>query len=184
MGHAGGPEHVPVGFLDRALVAHHQGGEHAGQPGVRHLFEDRFPHPVPGLLHQVAPGLAQAPRRRVARAGPHVAGGLQALLPQPQLVVEAVRVDLAMRRLQPRRQLPALARPQVRRLRLQAEGAIAARFRAAVPAKQHLRRQRHRLAAGMGRLDLEAEAQAGLAALRHGGHHAGQQQVAAFQRRS
>ena len=44
---------------------------------------------------------AEPLRRRVARPGAHIAGGLHALLPQPQLVVEAVRVHVAVRRLQP-----------------------------------------------------------------------------------
>jgi hypothetical protein len=62
------------------------------------------------------PGVGHALGRRVARAGAHIAGGLDALLPQPQLVVKAVRVQVAVRRFQAHRHLPALAGAQLGRL--------------------------------------------------------------------
>ena len=117
---AGGAEDVPVGAFDGALVAHDQRGQHAGQPLVRHPRIQGRAHRLPQLLDGVRPAAREQPRRCIARAGADVAGRLQVLLPQPQLVVEAVRIDLAVRRLQADRELPAFARPQFRRRRLRA----------------------------------------------------------------
>ena len=83
VGHAGGAEDVPVGPVNCVLVTHDQRGNHARQLTLSHSLENGIPHPLAQALHRVAPGLRQPLRSDVARASPHVAGGLHALLPQP-----------------------------------------------------------------------------------------------------
>ena len=90
-----------------------------------------------------------------------------------------------MRLLQTQGQAPALAGPQLG-LRLVQEGLV---LKVAVPAQRQPRRQLHRLTprgGASGQLclfDLEHEAGAGRAGLRHRGHDASDQQVPALQRR-
>ena len=93
---------------------------------------------------------AQPPRRLVARAGAHVARGLQALLPQPEFVVETVRIEVAVGRLQAHGEPPALARPQVGRLR--------AALGVGVPTEQQQRRKGHFAPGRRGGFDFKAQA--------------------------
>jgi hypothetical protein len=109
VGHARGAEHVPAGAVDGALVAGDQRGDHAGLVAVGHAREHGVAHGFPGALDGVPPCRCEQGGRRVACAGAHVAAGMQALLPHPQFAVEAVRVAVAVRRLEPHREAPALA---------------------------------------------------------------------------
>ena len=132
---------------------------------------------------RMAPGCFQPLRRRVARAGAHVARGLQPLLPQPELVVEAVRVDVAVRRLQAHRHAPALAGVQLGSHPLQFQHAVGIGDRSPVPAQVDLRRHPHRRAGGRCVFDFQPEAQPGVVSLRHRRDHAGHVDVAALQLR-
>ena len=109
MRHPRRAEDVPVRAFNRVLVAHHQGGDHASEFAVFHPLENGVAHALAQGLHRVRPGLRQALRRGVLGARTHVTGGLQALLPQPQLVVKPVRVAAAVRGFEAHRHLPALA---------------------------------------------------------------------------
>jgi hypothetical protein len=124
---------------------------------------------------------AQAPRRRIARAGAHVAGGLDALLPQPQLVVEA-RAGLTwpVRRLQahgPCQRSPGRSSPGSRC----SDGVPSPPLSSpAVPAQHDARRHGDGAASELRRFRREAKAQAGLVAKRQGRDDAGELQVHAF----
>ena len=183
VGHAGGAEDIPVRAVDRVLVAHDQCGQQARRLAVRNALHHRITHVLARALDGVQPRRADAPRRRVARPGAHIAGGLQALLPEPQLVVEAVRVAVAVRRLQAHRHLPALAGVEFRGLPLQFEDTVGARHRAAVPAQVQPRRHLDGFIGERRRIHVQPKPDAGLVALGHGGDHAGHGDVAAFESR-
>jgi hypothetical protein len=96
------------------------------------------------------------------------------MLPQPQLIVEAVRVHVTMWRFQPHVHAPALARAQVWH-RCRSVGA------ARVPAEVKPRRKPHRCALERRGFHVEAKEQARVTALRHRCHHAGHLQIATFE---
>ncbi|MDT4846316.1 hypothetical protein FQZ97_803320 [compost metagenome] len=189
VGDAGGTEHVPVGTVDGALVAGDERGDHAGLAPVVHAREDRIAHGLARPLDRVPPRRAQQARRGVARPGPHMALGMHALLPRPQLAVEAMRIEVAVRRAQAHGQLPALAGMHL------AHGACdgCATFGGllphpavvAVPGERDARRHRRRCFIGsLGpprRLHIETEARSDLAGLRHLRDHAREPQVAPFE---
>jgi hypothetical protein len=107
---------------------------------------------------------------------PYVTGRADAALEQPGLVVEAVRVDVAVRPAKAHRQPPALAGMHLA-LGL---GLLFAGDRAAIPGQQDLLRQP--LAVGR-RLHLELEAHAALHACRQAGDHADHVDIPPFELR-
>ena len=113
MGNPRGAKNIPICPLNSRLVAHHQGRNHARQLAISHTFKHGIPHALAQSLNRVLPRQGQALRRCIARPGPHVTGGLQALLPQPQLVVKPMGVAASMGGFEPHRQLPALCRCDV-----------------------------------------------------------------------
>ena len=119
MGDAGGAKDIPVGALNRILVAHHQCRNQSGVGALADALEDPVAHLLTPALHRMPGGACQALRRRIPWSGTHIARRLQALLPEPELIVKAMRVAGAVRRLQPHRHLPALARADRCRLTLQ-----------------------------------------------------------------
>ena len=180
---AGGAEHVPIRALDHVLVARDQRGDDAGKAarfGIARIAQN-------AVAHRLAPALdgptafGQAARRHIARAAAHVAGGAHALLPQPQLVVKTVRVQVAVRRLQTRGELPAVAGAQLGQQRARGVGLIGRAGRA-VPGELQARWHAHLRAVELRLLHVEAKAPAGLALLRHAADGAGEQHVAPFQR--
>ncbi len=173
---AGVAEQVPVLALDGRLVAHRQGREHAGGAAVVHRGIDRVAHALARPLDDV-PRLAfdELRRRRVAHGGRRS----HALLEQRELVVEAVRVDVAVRLAQLERETPALASAELE-LRQRQRGVF---METAVPADRDERRHGHGLALARGRLDLEAKAQPRRAALRQARDDADDLQLLAFERR-
>jgi hypothetical protein len=187
---AGGSKDVPVGAVDRVLVARDQRCDHAGQATIGHPLQDRIAHRFARPLEGIAP--APADTLGACCTGAHIAAGLHALLPQAQLVVEAVRIEIAVRRLEAHRQAPALARTH-RAGRGGALGAQRIVGRAApeigvvgIPAERDaLRHARHAtvMAAGPARrLDIEEKAHGAIAALRHLRNHAHHLQVASLER--
>ncbi len=183
VGHAGGAEHVPVVAGDRVLVARHQRRDDAGGLRVGDARQDGVAHRLPGALDRVAPAGAEALRRRVVAAGAHVAGGLHALLPQPQLEVEAVRIDVAVRRPQPHGEAPAVAGAQIGQRPLRLDQAFVGEGGGRVPAERQPGRDAHRLAVLRRLIDGEAEGLPPIVALGHGRDRAGDDEVATFQRR-
>ena len=192
MRHAGGAKHIPVGAVNRTLVTRHQGGHHASDPHLPRIpccstagkaGHDGIAHRLARTLDGVPPGAAEPHRRQVVGTGAHIARGLHALLPHPELVVETVGVACPMGGLQAHRHFPALARPQrwglpqcIGRLRhLQR--------RIAVPRHIHQRGQCHRSALPKRSLNFQAQAHAHFVHLRHGSDHAGHPQVTPFQPR-
>jgi hypothetical protein len=177
VGHAGGAEHVPAGAVDGALVAGDQRGEHAGLGAVGHAREHGVAHGFAGALDGVAPRGCKQCGRHVARAGAHVAAGMQALLPHPEFAVEAVRVAVAVRRPEAHGEAPSLA------------GMRHGREVVGVPAERDAPGHDGRRGGGVVRagpargFDVEAKPHSALVALGHLGHHAGDLQVAPFERR-
>ena len=172
MGDAGVAEQLPVLSIDSALVADGEGGENAGGAPVGHVGEDGVAHTLAQPRdRESGSGVEHGRRRRVA----HIAGRADALLEQQQLVVEAVRVQVAMRLAQANGKAPALAGAQLS-LRLQRGSVFVV---AGVPA------QRKEL--GQALLfctrTVESEAKAGAARplLRQTGDHARDHEVAALE---
>ena len=175
---AGGTEQLPVLALDGGLVAHGQRGQHAGGAGIGHLALQRVTQVLAQAVGRMADAFFQQLRRLPALDHPHVAGGAHALLEPQQFHVEAVGVQAAVRLLQAQWHAPALAGAQGRAWVVQ-PGFIP---ELGVPAQGQPGRQHDRLAAALRRLHVEQEAGAGRPGLRQAGHHAGDQQVLAFER--
>ena len=183
MRNAGSAKHIPVHPINRVLVAHHQRGDQAGKLALLHRAKDALAHALADQRHRVLPGLRQALGHRVARGGPHIAGGLHALLPQPQLVVKAVRVAAAVRRFEAQGHAPALAGFHVGGLALQGQGIRPIRKQTTVPAHIHQRWHGHRRTVQLRCLHRQAKTQTRLIALRQGRDHAGNVHIASLQRR-
>ena len=175
MGDAGVAEEIPVLPVDRALVADRERRQHAGRAPVGDARLDRIAHALAHSLDDEA-GLRI---EQLGRCAAHIAGCAHALLEQVQLMVEAMRVQVAVRLAQAHRKAPALPGAQGA-LRL-AEGGVL--VEALVPAEGDTRRHDDRRTAEQRRLDLEAKAQPRSALLRQAGHGADDDQVAAFERR-
>jgi hypothetical protein len=104
----------------------------------------------------------------------HITRGADTAFEKPSLVIEAMRVEVAVRAAKPHREEPALARMHHR---LQQRRAFLVRH-AAVPGKKQLfRNLRHALDG----LDVELEAHAPLADARQARDHADDIEVAAFE---
>ena len=116
MSHACGPEHIPVAAVNGGLIPHHQSRQNPGAFGgigigawPGQLGQQALAHHLSPTLDRVQPGAGQTNRWRVFSAGAHIACGAYALLPQPQLVIKAARVHVAMRRFQAHTQTPAFS---------------------------------------------------------------------------
>ena len=175
--HARDPKHLPRAAVNRRLIAHHQGGQHTGHGLGQAPIQQPLAHALTRPLQGVPPGLRQPLGRWVIRPLAHIAGGADALLPQPKLVVKAVRVDVAMRRLQAHAQAPTLARPHLLRL----HGNRTVFGRRAVPAQIQLAGHLHRQALQAGLLHLKTKSPARVLLLGHGHHAAHHIQVAPLQ---
>jgi hypothetical protein len=177
VGDAGEVEQAPFVLRDRALVADRERDQDAcGRRRAEMLEEtpaDRFAR----LLDPVRQAVALAEQAPLAALA-HVAGRADAALEEPRLVVEALRVHVAVRPAQAHGKEPALARMhglgEDRRVVLLCRGG------AAVPGQQQLARH---MALGVRRLHVELEAHAALAERRQACHHAGHVDVAALELR-
>ena len=131
------------------MVTHYQSRQQSGLARLGHCRKYAIAHALAPLLYRVKQGRVQALRGRVTRTSAHIASGLHALLPQPQLVVKALKIEAAVRRFDAHRHAPALARRHGLGLFLQIPIAqvsrCAARCHAPVPAQVDARRQAHRL---------------------------------------
>ena len=115
VGRPGAVEGRPQVAVDGALVAHRQRHQDAGPRvvGGRQHGGERGSHRVAQALDDVT-GLPDHGVQALRRGRAHIAGRPDVAFEQPGLVVEAVRVGVAVRALQPDRQLPALAGTQRR----------------------------------------------------------------------
>ena len=181
MRHTGRTVNVPVRTVDGTLVAHHQRCNQAGLAALGHGRKNPVSYLLAKLLHRVLTGLCQPPRLGVKPAGSHVAGGLHALFPEPEFIVEAVRVAAAVRRLQAHPQLPAFAGTQDLGLALQLGLPIQTNAKPAVPAQIQQGWQRQWRTVQAGGFHRQPKAQTGLRTLRHASHQAHQVNVPPFQ---
>ena len=183
MCHTGGPEQVPVRALDRALIAHHQGGNQPGLGALWHGGKNLFAQALAQSLHRVPGRVGQAHWHWVSTAGAYIASGLHALLPQPQFVIKAVWVARAVWGLEPHHHLPALSRSQGLGLYLQLDACLGAHNRAAVPAQVNFLWQTHGDTLGARGLKSQTKTQPRLVPLRHARDQAGDKQITALQLR-
>ena len=170
MRHAGFAKQRPGAAIDRALVTDHQRRQHTRAAGIGHARRNALANPLPGRLDRVRTLRAQVQRRRVAWTVAQVAGGADAVVPEPAFAVKAVRVGQAVGLTQAHRQAPAIARAP------DPAGPAAPEI-----AEQQARRQAHRLRTQCGRPDVELEAVAVGAALGHGCDLPGDHDVATFE---
>ena len=181
VGHAGLPEHLPQRAFDGGLVAHRQRRQHTGTVRVGHRQQQAVTPALPGRfdLHHRRPGVQRRQQLRLlGRAGAHCADAADALLEQPELGIKALRVEHAVRLLEPQRQGPALPGLQGRR-RAGEQGVL---LPAAAPAQPQPGRQRlQRARRIVRRSHLEDKTQAVGRQLRHADHPPGDLQVHAFQ---
>jgi len=169
VGDAGVAEQVPVVALDRALIADRERGEDTGDATLRDVRVDRVANALAQPLDRMAGARVEQHRGRVA----DVAGGANALLEQRQLVVEAVRIEVAVRLAQANGEAPALAGTQ-REARLHQRRVL---VEARVPAEGDDARDAVRRAAGV---DFEAKAQPARPLLRQVRDDTGDDDVAAL----
>jgi hypothetical protein len=122
---AGAGEHVPLRRRYRALVADGQRDQHTGVRIARVVAIDVRQHALEALAYAFAERvdhMHRAPCLQVDKtlhggtlpAGAHRTGRTDAALEQPGLVIETMRVHVAVRTLEPHPQLPAAARRQYR----------------------------------------------------------------------
>src|SRR6185312_16124383 len=102
-------EHAPLRLGNRALVADRECGQYASVRRLRQWRRDARANALACTLHVVAGASGKAVDPEVRRIVPNVAGCAKVVLEQPRLEVEAVRIDVAVRPLEPKRQGPALA---------------------------------------------------------------------------
>ena len=159
-------------MLDRALVADRQRRQHAGGAAIVDVRVDRIANALAQALDRITGAGVDQRRRRVA----HVAGGADALLEERELVVEAVRIEIAVRLTQPHREAPALTGAQGQ-ARLDQRGVL---VEAGIPAEREQARHAVDRAA---RIDREAKAQPARALLRQAGDDTGDDEIAALERR-
>jgi hypothetical protein len=109
-------EHFPIGCADGALLADRQRNDDSRMRRLRQRGQDFSLQMGAQALHRVRQAgretVQQACRRR--GAGAYGAGGADAAFQQPQFVIEAIRIGIAMRALEPHRETPALARREFR----------------------------------------------------------------------
>ena len=167
------------------MVAHYQSGYQRRLAGLGHCRKNTLAHPLTPALHRVSQRGLQTLRRRLTRPGAHIAGGLHALLPEPQFVVKALKIKTAVRGFDAHRHTPTLARHHGLGLSVQVPIAqvcrCAARCHAPVPAQVYARRQAYRLAVQRGRFQFQAKTQTHGVAVRHLAHHAYHLHIAPFQ---
>ena len=114
MRHAGAVEHEPLRLGDRALVADGERDQHARVRRAGERGDDARAHRLTRALDEVGRTPDERRQPLVGAAVAHVAGGAQIVLEQPRFEVEAGRIDVAVRPLQPHVQLPAFARVNLR----------------------------------------------------------------------
>jgi len=174
VGHARVAKKIPVvPPLDRRLVAVGQCCEHAGGAPVGNGRIDGVTHALAQSVDRIARRFGDQARRRCVA---HIAGGANALLEQLELVVEAVRIQVAMRPAQPHRESPALAGAQFA-LRLRQCRIL---MKTCVPAQRDIGRQGKPAGAPRGIVQREAKTQPARPLLRQARNHTCQNQIAPF----
>ena len=183
MGHAGGTKNIPIRAVNRTLVAHHQSRNHSRSLRVKHLQLNALAQRLAQSCYRVKPSGGHTLGLGFFGTRTHIARSLNPLLPQPQLVVEPMRIAAAVRRFNPHRQLPTITRAH--RLWLVLEfpcRSICACWRhPVVPTYIHQLRKRNLCAAVQaGRLHTQPETQACSIALGQLIHDARDTQILAF----
>ena len=173
MGDPGVAEQVPIRAVDGRLIADRQRRQNACDAAVRHVCVNRITDRLARAFDRKSGVALQTLRRPVA----HVARGADAEFEQVQLVVESVRIDVAVRAAQPHRERPALPGAQFT-LRL-AQGGVF--VEASVPAERQQGRQFDAQALQLGDLGTESKPQTARARLRKARHNALNNHVLPFE---
>ena len=172
MGDAGTGECLPESGIDRVLVADGERDQYPRIQRVRQCGAKAVADVFAQHLHRVTgtPDLSLDAR---GAGRTHVTGGADAAFEQPRLVIEAMGIQVAVRALEAHREVPALAGAH----RDRGRGLVVRVVVAAIPGQRDARRHTgHRL------LHLKLEAHTAFQRLRQACDHAGQFDVAAFQR--
>src|SRR5205814_5653542 len=111
-------------------------GENTGGRRRAERRLEAIAHRFSRLFHPVEKAVSET-QQSLRAAGAHVAGCADAALEQPGFVIEAVRIDVAVRPAQPQREEPALAGMH----RAGEDGSLLFGERAAVPREEELARQ-------------------------------------------
>src|SRR5712671_1141226 len=105
---AGAVEELPLFRRNGALVADRERRENSGRRRRAEHAQEAIPNRLARCFYQVEEVVARAEPPLLAALA-DVAGGADAALEEPGLVIEAVRVDVAVRAAQAHREQPALA---------------------------------------------------------------------------
>src|SRR6185437_7692670 len=110
MRNAGLVENRPLRLGYRALVADGERNENAAIGRIGQRVADALANALAGPLHVIAGPSDECVDPRIRRIASYVARRTQVVLEKPRLEVETVRIDVAVRALQPQRERPSLAR--------------------------------------------------------------------------
>src|SRR5262249_5244641 len=146
----------PLLRADRALVAYRKRREDAARGGLTEDFLESVADPFSNSLDEIREISTDSEQHRLC-SWPDIPGCSNATLEEPGFVVEAVRVEAAVRAAQPHTEAPALARMNRRGHDRGLAFALFVGRRAAVPGEQELLRE-----PDVRRFRLELEAQAAL----------------------
>src|SRR6185312_15100298 len=117
MAYARTTEHFPLGFVDGALVAHHQGNDDARIRTARQCGVDPISQHSAETFDRMmhARNEGSEPAAGGSIIGTHIAGGSYALFQQPYFIIEAVGIGVSVRALKAYVESPALAGRNFRR---------------------------------------------------------------------
>ena len=100
---AGDAKHVPITLADGGLVAEQQGRSLPAETRFFQGLKYQAACVLPPLLDGKLPGALQAFQTAHPCTLAHIACGVHALFPQPQLCIKAARVDQTVRAFQAQR---------------------------------------------------------------------------------
>ena len=166
-------EHAPLGFGNRALLADCQRDDDARVSRVGERGHDAVTHRRPRALDVIARPSGKRRDPRIGRVVADVACRTDAVLEQPRLDIESVRIDRAVRALHPDGQPPALAGDERRHV-------IGRAVLALLREPRQRDQRRHVCVRGLDPLDGEREAGAACGLLRDAVDHADERNVPAL----
>src|SRR3984893_13487328 len=106
---AGAVEQLPLLVGNRALVSDRQSGDDSRVAATLERSQDPRAYRLAGARNIVGGARGECIDAVIVIVRAHVAGGAKFVLKQPRLDVEAMRIDGAMRPLEPHGEGPALA---------------------------------------------------------------------------
>src|SRR5687768_6771990 len=136
MVYPGTGKYLPLFPGNRALITHCQRNQNTGINMAGQCLKEMLPDFLPQTLDLIGRTINHLVQSRIPIVFPHVSAGSNVALESPLLEVKTMRIDTAMRTLEPSRDLPALACTDLWRCSF-SHGTLSAR---AVPGKGNTRR--------------------------------------------